>query len=337
MSQSSPLENFARFRSRDLDESRHSLSQAFCPHELTLSGRHRDLSTRLHEAAFGHSALVYISYGTAVSIDTDSLGHCYLVQVPVGGSAEIAVGAHRQRFQQDLACVASPSQSMNMRWSSNCGFYTVRLDRHTVEQKLAQLLGQPLQAPLVFEPVFALSSPAGSAWSNAVEFTRKQLQLPLPATASTPLLRHLEDALCLHLLQLIPHNYSAHLHRQPGDLTPRSIKRACSYINAHIEQGITLEQLAETTGVAAATLTRHFQYYLGESPMKYVRGKKLEQVHALLQHGTADHSVTDIALRYGFNHLGRFADYYRRRYGELPSDTLRQAQDDEPGELARNH
>lgn len=337
MSQSSPLENFPGFRSRDLDESRHSLSQVFCPHELTLNGRGRDLSTRLHEASFGHSALVYISYGTAVSIATDSLGHCYLVQVPIGGSAEIAVGSHRQHFQQDLACVVSPSQSMTMRWSRNCGFYTVRLDRHTVERKLAQLLGQPLQAPLVFHPVFELSSAAGNAWCNAVEFTRRQLQMPL-TTATTPLLlRQLEDSLCLHMLLLLPHNYSTQLHHQPARPTPRTIKRACSYINTNIEKNITVEQLAEAADVTAATLTRHFQYYLGEPPIKYIRGKKLEQVHALLQHTTVNQSVTDIALRYGFNHLGRFADYYRRHYGELPSETLRQAQHEVPGELALNN
>lgn len=328
MSQPIPLANFSSFQTRDLDESRHSLTQVFCPHHLILKGPGREFSTRLHEAAFGHSALVYISYGTAVNIDTDNLGHCYLVQVPVDGAAQISVGAHRQLFQDSLACVVSPSQSMNMRWSKGCGFYTVRLDRRTVEQKLTQLLGRPLQGSLVFEPVFDLSSPAGTAWRNAVEFTRRQLEVPLPAAMGTTLLRQLEECLCLHLLQLVPHNYSLQLHRQAAGLAPKSIKRACDYINAHIQQVITLEELAAATGVAAATLTRHFQYYLGQPPIKYIRGRKLDRVYQLLQNGDGDHSVTDIALQYGFNHLGRFADYYRRRYGELPSDTLRQARGD---------
>jgi AraC-like DNA-binding protein len=34
-------------------------------------------------------------------------------------------------------------------------------------------------------------------------------------------------------------------------------------------------------------------------------------------------SVTDVLLALGINNLGRFADYYRRRYGCLPSETLR--------------
>jgi AraC-like DNA-binding protein len=34
-------------------------------------------------------------------------------------------------------------------------------------------------------------------------------------------------------------------------------------------------------------------------------------------------TVTEVALRFGFAHTGRFAAAYRRRYGQAPSATLR--------------
>ena len=34
-------------------------------------------------------------------------------------------------------------------------------------------------------------------------------------------------------------------------------------------------------------------------------------------------SVTEVAYAHGFEHLGRFSAYYRERFGELPSDTVR--------------
>ena len=34
--------------------------------------------------------------------------------------------------------------------------------------------------------------------------------------------------------------------------------------------------------------------------------------------------VTDILLRHGISSFGHFATHYRKRYGCLPSDTLRQ-------------
>jgi AraC-like DNA-binding protein len=36
-------------------------------------------------------------------------------------------------------------------------------------------------------------------------------------------------------------------------------------------------------------------------------------------------TVADVAFRWGFNHLGRFAAFYRTRYGVPPSRTLRDA------------
>ena len=38
--------------------------------------------------------------------------------------------------------------------------------------------------------------------------------------------------------------------------------------------------------------------------------------------GSPLHNVSAIASRWGFFHLGRFAQSYRARYGELPSQTL---------------
>ncbi|WP_207954623.1 helix-turn-helix domain-containing protein [Saccharopolyspora elongata] len=44
-------------------------------------------------------------------------------------------------------------------------------------------------------------------------------------------------------------------------------------------------------------------------------------IHAELRTG-AD-SVSDVAHRWGFTHLGRFASSYRKRFGVHPSQTLR--------------
>ena len=47
-------------------------------------------------------------------------------------------------------------------------------------------------------------------------------------------------------------------------------------------------------------------------------------VRAELRVGSPDNSsVTQIAARWGFGHLGRFAAGYRKSFGEHPSETLR--------------
>ena len=52
--------------------------------------------------------------------------------------------------------------------------------------------------------------------------------------------------------------------------------------------------------------------------------KKLAQIQACLSDPTCPvRNVTELALDYGFLHLGRFSASYRQQFGELPSDTLK--------------
>lgn len=316
-----PLTQFSKFSSQNVDETRENVAAIFCPHQFSLINGARTFSTQVNEAVFGKSALVYISYGTAVTIETEQLDDCFLVQVPWQGTAEVLIENTKTIIKPGIASVVSPGQAMRMRWSSDCSFFTVRLDKQKVEYTLANLLGYELQAPLIFDSMFDLSTPEGKSWLNAVTFARRQLELPLAPSVTNPLLQQLENTLCLMLLQLPHHNYQEQLHGAPYSVTPKSIKRVRDYIHENIQQKISLEQLAEVAGVVPATLSKHFSHFIGQSPMRYVRSEKLNAVREILQNTHQNIKVTDVALKFGFNHLGRFSQYYKRRYGELPSDT----------------
>lgn len=56
-------------------------------------------------------------------------------------------------------------------------------------------------------------------------------------------------------------------------------------------------------------------------PNQYLRIRRLNQVHRELR-GAGRASVTEVALRFGFFELARFARGYRSLFGELPSETL---------------
>jgi len=69
-----------------------------------------------------------------------------------------------------------------------------------------------------------------------------------------------------------------------------------------------------------------FRRRYDSAPLAYARGVRLERVHAALQRAARTGepaSVTDIALQHGFIHMGRFAAYYKQRFGCSPSASLR--------------
>jgi AraC-like DNA-binding protein len=104
--------------------------------------------------------------------------------------------------------------------------------------------------------------------------------------------------------------------------SPRGVLRAARFIDAHLEEPLSIGAVAAAAGVSGRTLHQHFRDR-GLSPMRYVRERRFSEVRRDLLLGDPRDSVTIIATRWGFSHLGRFAVEYRKRFGESPSQTLR--------------
>ena len=76
--------------------------------------------------------------------------------------------------------------------------------------------------------------------------------------------------------------------------------------------------------MSVRSLQEGFRRSLDTTPMAYLRELRLEKVHQeLAAADPAAVSVTEVATRWGFVHLGRFAAAYSRAFGERPSATLR--------------
>lgn len=102
-------------------------------------------------------------------------------------------------------------------------------------------------------------------------------------------------------------------------------KVARDYLEAMIGEPLNLNDLSKVSGLNIRTLQRSFRRYLDVTPREYLRVFRLKRAREdLLAIGTLD-SVSGIALRNGFTHLGRFSAEYRHQFGELPSQTLRRS------------
>lgn len=108
--------------------------------------------------------------------------------------------------------------------------------------------------------------------------------------------------------------------RQPG---ADVMTRFENVIRTSLAKQPSLSELCATIGVPERTLRDCCTKFLGMSPGQYMRLRRLNVVRAeLARADPATTSVAQIARRYRFSELGRFAAVYRRTFGELPSVTL---------------
>jgi AraC-like DNA-binding protein len=92
----------------------------------------------------------------------------------------------------------------------------------------------------------------------------------------------------------------------------------------HDNRNLSARELCAAIGVSERTLRLCCVEVVGMSPGSYARLRRLNLVRAALRR--ADPTITrvsELARRYGFSELGRFAVTYRTVFGEMPSTTLR--------------
>jgi AraC-like DNA-binding protein len=87
-----------------------------------------------------------------------------------------------------------------------------------------------------------------------------------------------------------------------------------------------MNEICAVLGVSERLLRACCREYLRMGPNRYLRLRRMQQVHRDLRNGNPGRaSVSEVARRYGFRDPGRFAASYRAVYGELPSATLRRS------------
>jgi AraC-like DNA-binding protein len=91
-----------------------------------------------------------------------------------------------------------------------------------------------------------------------------------------------------------------------------------------LSEPLTIAGISAEIGVPERTLRACCMEILGMSPSRYLRLRRLNMVRAALQCANpTPGTISELAKRYGFSELGRFATSYRQTFGEAPSATLR--------------
>jgi Transcriptional regulator containing an amidase domain and an AraC-type DNA-binding HTH domain len=117
---------------------------------------------------------------------------------------------------------------------------------------------------------------------------------------------------------------STNIRRESLSAPAASLERILDYIERNLKLELSAEVLAEQACMSMRSLYALFDRHLGTTPKQYVRQRKLARVHACLSDTRCTvKNVTELAMDYGFLHLGRFSEIYRQQFGELPSATLR--------------
>ena len=169
---------------------------------------------------------------------------------------------------------------------------------------------------------------AAEVWRNADHFTGRLRQRLFAALESVPksnstdaieLFNFSAAALLLEFLS----EQDAFDTRDPLPFRRCALRMTMGWIEETDELPLTVMDLCKKTGFSAPTLYRAFMEEFGIGPKHYLHIMRLSRVRHDLNSERDDLSITDVANRWGFWHMGKLAADYKAQFGELPSETRR--------------
>lgn len=99
----------------------------------------------------------------------------------------------------------------------------------------------------------------------------------------------------------------------------KEIEKCIEFIEDHIKEDITIEEIANQSGYSLYHFCRVFSLCKGISVMEYMRGRRLALATTELLN---NRKIIDIAFDYGFETPSGFAKAFRKAYGYSPTQYM---------------
>ncbi|BBU20758.1 AraC family transcriptional regulator [Mycobacterium xenopi] len=314
------------FYTENINEASTLIGKVLAPMRIACTANPSGFAATMHGVRLRNVSMLYLDLSVRATLEIPALGRYFGVHMPTNGLARCHHNGHEFEANTVCALVTSPKTALTMHLEDDSPQLLIRIEEQALVDYLTRLRGRRLSRPLVFHPEFDLTSDVAMRWHAAVQLLHTEVYQPGSLVQSGQGISGIEELLMNSLLHVQPSNYHEELvrpARQPGR---RVVQRAIEYIDAHLAEPLTMGLIARNVHMSIRSIQQGFRDELGVSPMTYVRDRRLERVHDELADAMPGDgvTVTDVATRWGFHHLGSFAVEYRKRWGVSPSETLRQ-------------
>lgn len=269
----------------------------------------------LYHRKFSNLDLCRISYGGIVRITSPSLETIYHLQILLSGHCLWRTKKQEQYLSPGELLLINPDEPVDLTYSIDCEKFIMKIP--------ATLLETICDEKRWHRPSVGVRFMQNNYRLDELECFDNLLALVCQeAESSDPLPRvqeHYAQIVGRKLLSLLKTNVNRETRSQDA-----SFERILNYIEKNLKQDINSELLAQQSNVSERSLYTMFERNLGSTPKNYIRKKKLDRIRASLDDPSCNvRSVTELAMDYGFIHLGRFSENYKSQFNELPSETMK--------------
>ena len=236
------------------------------------------------------------------------------IRVAVKGSFKYEKGQYGYINDHSHTIIVASDNNAFMA-QNDCDVICLDLSRSKIEKYLSSLMKNPIN----FNRDYTAIEIGLSEYQDFCEFLQKTHDTVVQTEENINVLYPLFEEMLMSKFRLfIQENYekisSAKNYSKTTDL-------ALQFINENLQRKISVSIMALEIGVSISTLEKKFKKDIGITPIHYIVNRRLDMVHQELLESSKFQYISQIAMRWGFEHMADFSRRYKLRFGRSPSET----------------
>lgn len=284
-------------------------------HLIGLSCTTRPQASLSHRK-LGDLDLCRISYGGSVRVTSPALENIYHLQVLLKGNCLLRGHNKQHHLVPGELLLINPDDPVDLTYSEDCEKFILKVPSYLIESVCDEQRWRRPGAGVRFSRnQYRLSELDGFVQLLTAVCHEAEIVDSLPSVQAS-----YSRIVASKLLTLMETNVQMEGSNNASD----TLDEIFEFIERNLKLEISAEILADLACLSLRSLYSLFENKIGMTPKQYIRQLKLERIRECLVYKNCSvRSVTELAMEYGFTHLGRFAEIYRLQFGELPSETFK--------------
>jgi AraC-like DNA-binding protein len=310
--------------SSDPELIRDRLFRVFGANSFDVEKGNSELAAHVNHLQMTDLALTYSDYTGDVSIGYGDDGTFVRQIFNIQGAGQYSMGHRTGQIAPGSWTPVLPARTpLKFDFKSRYRQLALRIEFDALRRYLGALLDQEVSRDLVFDEPDASNRGMSALRRRILHFAddfneRGGFFSDLAAA-------EVERMVIMKFLMCHRHTYTHLLLREPLRSTSSAVRMVEEFIVANWDKPIDIEAMATIAKVSVRSLFRQFKKDRGHTPAEFAKRIRLNRAREMLEQSSEITSVTQIALKCGFQNPGHFARDFRLAFGELPSETLRKS------------
>ena len=255
-------------------------------------------------------------FGQSVEVRSSTLANWHAI-FPLTGAVS-AVNEEQTAHAGDML-LFTPGYEVNARWHKGTKAVVLTLEPMSLMEHVLTHHQLEMPRPITQMQRISAEHPALISLNSLLNLVDSQVGLECGLLATPAGQKHMQHLFCENLTHLIP----ALKTLPERAVLPGSVKRVVDYIQAHLTQQITIEELVRVSGASRRSLEQAFRTRLGTTLGRYIKEARLKAIRDQLLSGQFDQlTLAEMAHQWGFAQPSHFSAAYKEVFGETPSKTL---------------